>query len=140
MASVKYGKQKTSKILMACCLCVLVVINAILTINIIAQSSYVQCSAKIISVGTDNKENYITLSYNYENKDYIIKQTVSPNQSYNKGDNIEIKINPDNPVKTANYSELNSILIIDIAFAGIVLVLLAVSFLKKRKYKSENRN
>lgn len=114
-----YASKKTLKIIIACCITALVILNSIFIPDLINQSKYVECSATV--TGTDftvnddgGRTDYMIISYTYNDHNYNYKQQFMGKMPYNTGENIKIKVNPENPQIISDSFRNTVFIVIDI--------------------------
>ena len=97
MSNVKvYVPKKVIAIILGICLAVLCVTSYIAISNTVKYNSYVTVNAEVVHI-TNSNVRYITLKYEYDNKEYTADRKVGSTKGYSQGDRIDIKCNPNNP-------------------------------------------
>lgn len=136
------SNQKTLRIVTVCCIIGLIVINTVIATMLFRQSKYTECSAEIMNISYDEPESgkgmFMILSYNYNNRDYTIKQYVPSTNEYNIGDNITIRFNPDNPTEIQSTYIFNNILLTDIFLIIFTAGVFIFAYKKKKSFKQPN--
>lgn len=136
-----YATKKQLQIIIIIFLAVLIVLNLYFIRNIIKYSAYEDCNANIINtyydIVDDTASYYISVSYTYNGKEYEADKLVPSLNGYDIGDNIIIKVNPENPTQLSSDYAMGTIVVIDIVL-GIFTVFTFIALHVRKKRNSYN--